>query len=68
MNEQLQNFAREQLKAGLVKLPDRSQHLFKQMYAKGNMELSLNSVIDFMDEDKLDWAMQQVRRTLDNAT
>jgi len=38
MNEALQKFAREQLKAGLERLPDGHQRLFKLMYGRGNHE------------------------------
>lgn len=64
MNEQLNSFARQELKQGLGQCTAAEQRLFKQMYAKGAMELPLQDVVDNMDEDKLDWAMQQVARTL----
>ena len=68
MNEQLQQFARESLKAELKQCTDGEQHLFKKMYAKTMEEvrdITVNEVVDNMDEDKLDWAMQQVKRTLE---
>jgi hypothetical protein len=35
------------------------------MYAKdGNLELDIETVVDNMEDGKLDWAMQQVERTL----
>jgi hypothetical protein len=78
MNEQLQRFARDSLKSGLAQLPEGSQLLFKRMYVPWALgiinerrkltdeELAtpINEVIDKMPEDKLDWAMQQVERTL----
>ena len=64
MNEQLKNFAREQLKIGLAKLPEPNQRLFKRMYSHNNLELSIDEVVDKMPEDKLDWAMQQVENTV----
>ena len=67
MNKQLQNYAREELKKGLSRCTEKEQHLFKQMYANGNLEQSVNDVIDNMDENKLDWAMIQVARTLKNS-
>jgi len=65
MNNQLQEFARQNLKDGLTKLPEGHQELFKRMYSHGNLEASINDVVDGMPEDKLDWAMQQVQRSLD---
>lgn len=75
MNDQLQEFARAELKEGLSKCSESQQNLFKRMYAEPGSRMSeaakialhVNAVVDNMDEAKLDWAMQQVNRTLDNA-
>ena len=65
MNEHLQNFARTELKNGLAKLPESHSLLFKRMYSHKNLEAHINDVVDAMPEDKLDWAMQQVQRSID---
>lgn len=65
MNETLKNFAREELKKGLSKLPESWQLRFKQMYSPKNLNADINDVVDNMPEDKLDWAMQQVERSLE---
>jgi hypothetical protein len=65
MNNQLQSFAREELKSGLAQLPEGCQHRFKQMYSHGNLDANINDVVDNMPEDKLDWAMQQVEKSLE---
>ena len=64
MNNQLKEFARNTLKDGLSLCTDGQQLLFKRMYAGGDLALSISEVVDNMPEDKLDWAMQQVQRTL----
>lgn len=64
MNISLENFARNELRKGLAQCTEAEQLLFKRMYANGNLEMGINKVIDSMPEDKLDWAMQQVERTL----
>ncbi len=64
MNEKLQAYARQNLKDGLAQLPERNQMLFKRMYSHKNLEANMNDVVDKMPEDKLDWAMQQVDRSL----
>ena len=64
MNAQLQAYARQTIKEGLAQLPDGAQLLFKRMYAHGRLEMPINEVVDQMPEDRLDWAMQQVERTL----
>ena len=64
MNEKLQAFARKELKNGLSKCNERQQHLFKRMYSHNNLQLSINEIIDNMEENKLDRVMQQVQNTL----
>lgn len=64
MNNALQSYARKNLKDGLAKLPDANQLLFKRMYAHGDLALPIDEVVDLMEEEKLDWAMQQVDRTI----
>lgn len=39
--------------------------LFKRMYSYKNLKADINDVVDALPEDKLNWAMQQVQRTLD---
>lgn len=65
MNNQIQDFARQILKDGLAQLPESNQMLFKRMYSYKNLNANISTVVDQMPEDKLDWAMQQVKRTLD---
>lgn len=64
MNNQLQNYARTALKEGLSKCNEGQQRMFKRMYANGNLDADINDVVDNMPDDKLDWAMVQVERTL----
>ena len=64
MNNHIQDFARQTLKDGLSQLPEDQQLMFKRMYSHENLEASINDVVDSMPEDKLDWAMQQVERSL----
>ena len=64
MNDQLQNYARKELKAGLALCSESQQFLFKRMYSHGNLDLPIDEVVDSIEVDRLDWAMEQVRRTL----
>ena len=64
MNKQLQEFARAAIKEGLSKLPESNQLIFKRMYSHGNLGLAINEVVDRVPEDKLDWAIQQVQRSV----
>ena len=65
MNNQIQEFARNELKAGLAMLPEKNQLFFKRMYSHKNLEADIDEVVDAMPEEKLDQAMQQVQRTLE---
>lgn len=64
MNEQLQKYARDTLKQGLSKCTLAEQTMFKRMYARGKLETPIEEVVDKLEEDKLDWAMQQITNTL----
>lgn len=65
MNDALVAYARQTLKDGLEQLPESNQHFFKRIYSHDNLELPIDEVVDNMSEDKLDWAMQQVQRSID---
>ena len=66
MNKQLEDYARQTLKDGLAKLPENNRVLFKRMYAlHGNIELPIYEVVDKMEVEKLDWAIQQVSRSIE---
>lgn len=64
MNYWLQEFARNSLKEGLVMLPAIHQMLFKRMYSHEYFDVDINVVVDRMDSDKLDLAMQQVQSSV----
>ena len=72
MNNQLQQFARNTIKSGMAKLPEHMQDTFKLMYGRNggrrNVDdakaMPINEVVDEIPADRLDWAMQQVERSL----
>ena len=65
MNDQLQEFARNELKDGLKQCTEGQQLLFKRMYSHNNLSANIDELVDIIPEEKLDWAMEQVRRTLE---
>ena len=65
MNNQLQKFGRDALKKGLAQLPESFQMMFKRMYSHEDLTADINNVVDALPEDRIDWAMQQVQKTLD---
>lgn len=81
MNDKLQQFARQTLKDDLSQCTEGQQITFKLMYAKPTeprhrtpeaialiKAANVESIVDDMPADKLDWAMQQVQKTLDRET
>jgi len=65
MNKQLQEFARSTLKLGLAKLDAKQVMLFKRMYSHNDLLKNISDVVDDMPDESLDWAMQQVQRSLE---
>ncbi len=65
MNDQLQAFARNELKKNLSKCTTGEKLLFKRMYSHKDLDAHTDKVVDNMPEERLDWAMQQIQRTLD---
>ncbi len=67
MNNTIKEFTKDSLKNGLSKCTEQQQSLFKRMYSHKNLSLSINDVVDNMPDDKLDWALTQVEKTLINS-
>lgn len=67
MNNQLQTYARATLKEGLAKCTEDEQLFFKRMYSHDNLELPIDEVVDNMGTEKLDWAMEQVQKTVEKS-
>lgn len=66
MNDALQEFARAEIKDGLSRLEEGPRTLFAKMYGHPyDPETPINDVVDAMPAEKLDWAMEQVRRTFE---
>jgi hypothetical protein len=68
MNKQLEKFARSELKDGLSKLKEHNHFIFKCMYSHKNLDANINDVVDVLPVEKLDWAMQQVQRSVEEQT
>lgn len=64
MNDKIQQFARDSIKRGLNMLPEQNRIVFNRMYSPDDLYADINTVVDNMPSDRLDWAMQQVERTL----
>jgi hypothetical protein len=62
MNQTLSKFARNFLKNNIKSCSEKQVELFKRMYSPDNLEADIDSVVDNIPDEKLDWAIQQVER------
>ena len=60
-----QDFYRKQILDGLNKLTPEHHLLFRRMYSPWELEKPLEDVVRDLPEDRLDWALKQIERTLD---
>ena len=63
-NKTVVDFMRGEIKEALSRLPERSHSIFNRMYSPDDIGKDINSVVDDMDVDKLDWALTQVQRSV----
>lgn len=68
MEQAIEIHYRSELKAGLALLEEAHHLLFKRMYSPEDLERNIEDVVDSISPDKLDWALSQVRRTVDKMT
>lgn len=68
MNEVISKFCRDTLINDLARCTDAQRMIFKRMYSHKNTGLPIDVVVDNMPDEKLDWAMQQVSRSLNKST
>lgn len=64
MNKTVSNFTKQQIKEGLKQLPDSWQMMFKRMYAHNSFDCDIETVVNNMPDEKLDWALSQVENSL----
>lgn len=64
MNQTIVNKTKELLKELLDSCTTSQQDFFKRMYSK-DLSLDIKTVVDNMDESKIDHALTQVERTVE---
>ena len=57
---------RQTIKDLLNQLLPKHVLFFKRLYAGGNLDMDINEVVDKMPNDKLNTAISQCQKTLDN--
>lgn len=74
MNHLLKTYAKNWLNEHLSLLPEANVEIFHKMYGRRDgrrsledaLSISTSQVIEEMPDEKLDWAMQQVERTIED--
>ncbi len=66
MNEDLQNYARSEIKQALAECTEEQRKQFKQIYAYYNVDLSISDVVNDIQDDKLECALDLCERNLLN--
>lgn len=74
MNHLLKTYAKNWLNEHLSLLPEANVEFFHKMYGRRDgkrsledaLSISTSQVIEEMSDEKLDWAMQQVERTIED--
>jgi hypothetical protein len=66
MNQSLKNYGKNLLKELLFECTEPQQMMFKRMYSHKNLELPINEVVDNMEDEKIDVAITQCERTVEN--
>jgi hypothetical protein len=63
MNILLETYARNEIKNHLRKCTEAQQMIFKRMYAHKNLDVAIDTLVDTMPIDRLDWALALVTNT-----
>ena len=64
MDSTLESIARGQILSGLKELPESWVFKFKRMYSPHDLEANIESVVEKMAPELLDWALTQVESSL----
>lgn len=61
----LKDEGRRILKELLPKCNEKQQLMFKRMYSHNNLNATIDEAVDNMDDSKIEWAIEQVERTIE---
>lgn len=64
-NETIILFTKNTLKDLLSECDEKQQHIFKRMYSHNDLDAEIDDIVDRIPNDKLDWALSQVERTIE---
>ncbi len=60
----IKGFRLQTLKNLLAQTTEEQQMFFKRMYSHKDLTMPIEVVVDNMPEDRINWAIQQVERTV----
>jgi HAMP domain-containing protein len=58
--------ARREMREALTRCTEAQQQMFKRMYAKGDLTMTINQCVDALSQDKINQALNQINRTLES--
>ena len=64
MNPTVAQFTRRKIIEGIRQLPESWQFKFKQMYSHQDLDAPIETVVEKMAPERLDWALTQVENSL----
>ncbi len=64
MNKAMIDFARREIKKGLLQLEIKHRVFFKRLYSHGNLDKPTQAIVDDIPEEKLSWALTQIQNSL----
>lgn len=64
-NKTIINITKKIIKELLLECSNEQQLMFRKMYCNKNLQLSISDVVDQMPDDKIDFALTQIERTLE---
>lgn len=66
MNATIKTLITDKLKELLALCTAEQQLLFKKLYGHKKLNANIDTIVDEMDETKMDYAMTQIERTLNS--
>jgi len=65
MTHEFKSYARRNIMTGLSRLPADHRDLFKRIYSGNDPNADITEVIDSISPDKVNWALRQVKNSID---
>lgn len=60
----VEKYTRQEIKEGLTQLSDKHVDIFKRMYSPDNLSLDIDTVVENIPNERLNWALVQVTNSV----